>query len=153
VPSARPGKNRLLSSVLHGMSCSAGTGCLAVGYRQLQSGAFATLTEHWTGSSWDVVPSPSPRGSPYSNLSAISCVSACIAVGSSYNDARRFVPLGEVWTGSGWHIVRGPQVAGRPDGISYLLGVACSAGLKCTAVGTSGDPANLHPLTQAWSAK
>ena len=151
VPSAAPGKNNLQSTVLHGISCSASGGCLAVGYRQRTSRNYTTLTEHWTGHKWALQASPNPAGSPYSNLNAISCIGSgeCLAVGNSYDSSGNFVPLGETWTGSAWQIVAGPNVGPSSSGISYLEDVSCVAGLSCTAVGASGDPANLSRLTMS----
>lgn len=151
VPSASPGKNDVRSAVLHGLSCSTTGGCLAVGYRQRKSGAYTTLTEHWTGENWTLQASPSPAGSAYSDLNAISCLDSggCLAVGSFVDASGNFVPLGERWTGSAWQIVAGPATAESAAGISYLEDVSCTAA-NCAAVGTSGDPANLAALTQAW---
>jgi hypothetical protein len=152
VPSAAPGKNRVRSSVLHGVSCSAADTCFAVGYRQRPSRNFTTLTERWTGESWVAQASPSPAGSPYSNLNAISCVASgeCLAVGNYLDAAGNFVPLGETWTGAAWQLVAGPDPSTTP--ISYLEDVACPAALTCTAVGASGDSADLNPLVQGWNS-
>jgi hypothetical protein len=150
VPSAAPGKNVARSSVLHGMSCSAAGGCLAVGYQQRKSGTFATFTERWTGKRWVALSSPSPSGSVYSELSAISCIRTgrCVAVGNYFNHSDNFVPLSETWTGTKWRIDSSPNTAVRPSGISYPADVSCAASLTCVAVGTHGDPANLDPLGQ-----
>jgi hypothetical protein len=152
VPSAQPGKNRARASVLHGISCSAAGGCLAVGFHQHRSGTYATLAERWTGSSWVRQASANPAGTPYSELSAISCVGSgrCFAVGNYFDRSGDFVPLGETWTGSTWRIDAGPGSASGPWRISYLQGVACGVAPACTAVGTSGSPANLETLVQVW---
>jgi hypothetical protein len=146
-----PGKIRALSSVLHGVSCPAADQCLAVGYHQRRSGAYATFTERWTGQGWVVQSSATPGGAPYADLNGIDCVTAsrCLAVGSFFAEGA-FVPLGEAWTGRGWNLVAGPPVVDRPAGISYLTDVACAGSLGCSAVGAAGDPANLEPLTQQW---
>jgi hypothetical protein len=137
---------------LHGVSCSPAGGCFAVGYHQRRSGTYATLTERWTGQRWTVQPSPNPGDTPYADLNAITCVGSgrCLAVGN-YFAAGSFVPLGETWTGSEWQVVAGPGAVARPSGISYLDDVACTASLSCLAVGATGDPANLDPLSQRWN--
>jgi hypothetical protein len=153
VPSAAPGENFFRASVLHGMSCSSAGGCLAVGYHQRKSGTFATFTERWTGQRWVVVDSPSPAGSIYGELSAISCVDTgtCVAVGNYFNPSGNFVPLSETWTGTKWSIVAGADPAAPPPEISYLHAVSCTASSNCLASGASGNPAALQPLSQLWN--
>ncbi len=153
VPSAAPGKNSFRASVLHGMSCSTAGRCLAVGYHQRVSGTFATFTERWTGKRWVVVDSPSPSGSIYSELSAISCIHTgrCLAVGNYFNRAGDFVTLSESWTGTKWRILKSPKTTALPFGISYLLDVSCVASAACLATGAHGNPANLDALSQSWN--
>lgn len=153
VPSAAPGKQNLQSSVLHGVSCSQAGGCLAVGYRQNESGTFGALTERWTGQKWVVQSSPTLAGSVYSDLNAISCTSRgkCVAVGSYFNDAGAFLPLNERWTGTAWHVLPTLHSNSSPWAIAYFEGVSCLTSTACVAVGSSGNPANLEPIAQAWN--
>jgi hypothetical protein len=152
VASAAPGKNANRSSVLHGLSCGKAGECLAVGYRQRASGTFATLTERWTGQRWVVLGSPSPSGSIYSDLSAISCIHAgeCLAVGNYFDQSDDFVTLSETWTGTKWRVGAGPKHAAQPSGISYLVDVSCAASFTCLATGTHGSPANLDALSRVF---
>jgi hypothetical protein len=151
VSSAAPGKNFTLASVLHGLSCSTVDECQAVGFHQRSDGSFATLTERWTGTRWAVLDSPSPDGSVYSDLNAISCVpdGRCLAVGNYFDHAGNFVPLHETWTGGKWHLGK-TAPATLPSGISYLLGVSCAVSFTCVATGTQGSPANLDRLSEFW---
>jgi hypothetical protein len=150
VPSAAPGKNSFQSSILHGMSCSTAGGCLAVGEHERTSGTFAAFTERWTGTRWAVLDTPSPSGSGYTALSAISCVSTgrCSAVGTYFDHSGSFVPLSETWTGTTWRILSNTPSSTRPSGISYLLAVSCTESFTCLSTGSSGDPANLDILTR-----
>jgi hypothetical protein len=152
VPSAAPGESRFRSSALHGMSCSTTGRCLAVGYRQTRSGSYAAITERWTGRGWVVVGSPSPTGSAFAELSAISCVPTdrCLAVGDYFTRGGRFVPLSVRWNGTGWHLMRNAHHIAPPSGISYLLDVSCVESGSCLATGTQGDPANLEVLSRRW---
>lgn len=152
VTSAAPGKQNLQSSVLHGISCSS-AGCLAVGYRQNDSGTFGAFTERWTGQKWVVQSSPTLAGSVYSNLSAISCVGGgqCVAVGNYFTKSGAFLPLNERWTGTAWHVLPTLRTNTSPWAITYLQGVDCLTSAGCVAVGTSGNPVNFQPLAQAWN--
>jgi hypothetical protein len=152
VPSAAPGKRNFQSSVLHGVSCSSAGGCLAVGYRQNESGTFGVLTERWTGQKWVVQSSPTLAGSVYSNLSAISCTTTgqCVAVGNYFNHSGEFLPLNERWTGSAWHVLPTLHSNTSQWAIAYFEGVSCVTSTACVGVGTSGNPADLAPLAQVW---
>jgi hypothetical protein len=153
VPSAAPGKNFDQASVLHALSCTIAGGCLAVGFHERESGTIGTFAERWTGKRWDVVATPSPRGSIYSTLSAISCVpnTGCLAVGNYYTSSGNFATLTERWTGTRWRIVASPKST-QPSGIAYLLDVSCAASSTCLATGAQGSPAELDPLSeQLWN--
>ena len=69
-----------------------------------------TLAEHWDGTSWTVLTTPSPV--TFSTLVSVSCPSAahCIAVGvSSPSATGALTPLSEVWDGSTWSVVSAPR--------------------------------------------
>jgi hypothetical protein len=102
-----PGGYGILTSVW----CSSATACTAVGRyasaeaetRIAQLGN--TLAERWNGTSWAQQQTPSPAGTAYSSLSAVSCpwARACTAVGS-YQPVERPVTLAEDWNGASWVI-------------------------------------------------
>ncbi len=152
VPSDAPGRNFAQSSVLHAMSCSTPTICLAVGYRERTSGTFATFAERWNGTRWVVAGSASPSGSIYSELGAISCVRSgrCSAVGTYFDQAGDFAPLTETWTGTAWHPRAAAASAPPSARIAYLQSVSCAASF-CLATGTHGSPANLDTFTTTLS--
>ena len=72
---------------------------------------FQTLTQHWNGTSWTIVPSPNP--SAESQLSAVAGVTGqdVWATGSGW-DGVTGLPLFFHWTGSSWNQVSGPGGAG-----------------------------------------
>lgn len=83
----------------------------SVGYYGSGGGSLS-LTEHWNGSKWSIVPSPNLGKGPSSILYAVSAVSSndVWAVGT-YNGGK---PLGqytltEHWDGTRWHIVPSPN--------------------------------------------
>ena len=79
-PSPAPTFNELDS-----VSCLSATACTAVGNHAVTSGVAGprTLIESWNGTSWSLVPSPSP-GPEINELAGASCVSAaaCTAAGT-----------------------------------------------------------------------
>jgi hypothetical protein len=128
VPSPNPGSG---GSTLSGVSCVSAAACTAVGTKT--SGVNfvpRTLIESWNGTSWSVVPSPSPGSGD--DLGGVSCVSAaaCTAVGY-YSIGSGHKTLIESWDGTSWSVVPSPNVA--PN--DYLDGVSCASTAACTAVG------------------
>lgn len=126
------------------ISCVTTTDCIAVGewaYTGVQSGLTVTevgpALEHWDGSAWTDVFSPS--SSPFdSNSTGVSCVGdgttadTCIVVGGGANspEVLRHVS-GQPWTT--WKSSTGPK---HPNGASYSIsGVSCVSAANCTAVG------------------
>jgi hypothetical protein len=137
------------STVLSGVSCLSAAACTAVGsYYPLDSGQFKTFVESWNGSTWSVVPSPSP-GTEYNALNAVSCVSAtaCTAVGYHYDTPTEPRTLVESWNGSVWSVVPSPN---RPSG-NFLYGVSCVSAAACTAVGYHGDRRSTRALIESWN--
>src|SRR5207253_591293 len=90
-----------------------------------------TLTEHWDGTSWLIVPSAMTNGTLYDELRAVTCASSsdCWAVGFYYNGSDDQTLI-EHWDGISWSIVSSPN-----DGTTHLLGVTCASSSDCWAVG------------------
>jgi len=93
----------------------------------------STLIEHWNGSNWSIISSPSPGGE-YDNLSAVAAISPndVWAVGY-YNNYQGFQTLTEHWDGSSWSFVPSPNSSGSNG--NYLLGVAAISAGDVWAVG------------------
>ncbi|MDQ1455030.1 MAG: hypothetical protein QOH28_650 [Actinomycetota bacterium] len=143
VPSPKPTGTG--GSELYGVSCTSSTNCFAVGDYGNISGAIDTLVEHWNGTSWAIVPSPSPIPPivPWKSiLYGVSCTSttSCFAVGSVGHEPGPFDPLVERWDGTSWAVVPSPSpgtIIGAPN--SALYGVSCTSTTSCFAVGYSYD--------------
>ena len=72
------------ATVLAGVSCPAGSSCIAVGAYSGSGGGVVPLIESWNGRAWTVAKSPPPsRDVTTSSLSGVSCPAGggCIAVG------------------------------------------------------------------------
>jgi hypothetical protein len=147
-------------SVLSAVSClPGGSACTAVGY-WLSGGEDVTLAEARTGTTWKVVPTPTPAGPQgivQGLLTSISCTSAtaCSAVGDHLSRADHQVSLMEAWNGTAWKIV--PAPAGGTT--SAVSGISCPLASQCTAVGV-GYPTNqgaqpgqgdAFTLAEAWN--
>jgi hypothetical protein len=123
----------------------------AVGNTGFGLSNLSTLTEHWNGSSWNVV--PSPNGSFAVNfLADVDGVASndVWAVGYSWNgstsnnQARTLILH---WNGSNWSVVPSPNTT-RPE--NRLLGVVAISANNVWAVGSSYDYTFYKTLIMHW---
>lgn len=125
---------------LRGVACNSSSDCWAVGYA-----GSGTFTEKWDGISWTRISSPN-QGNEDNRLYGIACVSPsdCWSVGSYLisptGGSSYLQTLTEHWDGSSWTIVSSPNQGSNAN--NRLLGVACTSGSDCWAVG-SGSPGTL----------
>jgi hypothetical protein len=91
------------------VTCLSAGDCWAVGASV--NGTGQPLIEHYAGSSWAIVSTPSP--SPGGGLNGVTCVSAgdCWAVGFSSSVNGPGEPLIEHYAGSRWAIVNSPNAS------------------------------------------
>ncbi len=137
-----PSPNQLLArdSVLSGVACQNATSCFAVGNYTNQL-VTSTLTEHWDGMSWTIVPSPNPPSSTSNELVGVTCSAInCVAVGKGHGT------LVEVWNGTIWGIVTSQNPAGSTG--SSLTGVSCPVVSQCFAVGIQIKATKVHRLVE-----
>jgi hypothetical protein len=114
----------------------------AVGWASTGPDTSRTLIQHWDGSRWDVVDSPSP-GSSANSLFGVDARSGtnAWAVGSYSDESGAFRSLVERWDGSTWQPVPSENT-GPPANL--LSGVATTAGSTVWAVGTRVDPGGAY---------
>ena len=133
------------NSVLSGVDCPTAMNCIAVGYDYYNQGPQdAALAEQWDGTSWTILPTPTPTGGYVSKLSSVSCATgtSCVAVGTlGLSD-----PIAEQWNGSTWTIE--PTPAGGP-----LFGISCPSANACIGVGGLGTPAADSWNGTAWTSQ
>ena len=91
------------------------------------------LIMHWTGSSWAIVPSPSPGSVQLSGISAVSATDIWV-VGTSADTSAHTLILH--WDGSTWTRVPSPD----PDGNARLFAVDALSATDAWAVGAIGQP-------------
>ena len=134
-----PSRNATSSNLLTGVAAVASNNVWAVGYTVTTDGTnqpYKTLIEHWNGSAWSVVASPSPASND--TLAGVAARSAgdVWAVGTR-QDRSGAIPidrtLTEHWNGSAWSVVASPNVGGNDN---LLNGVAATTG-DVWAVGSS----------------
>jgi hypothetical protein len=82
----------------------------AFGFTGNGSGIRATLTEHWDGSTWTVVPSPNISGTDNTLTSGVANTSTNVWAGGAYNcQTGSCQTLIERWNGTKWKIIPSPN--------------------------------------------
>ena len=126
--------------VLNGVACTSASSCFAVGDRQTSTRAQVAVAR-WDGRSWSFMAAPSPRGSAWSELYAVRCVSArdCVALGGADNSSTAPAHFfGARWNGRAWALVAagtlGKIELGNATG---FWGIDCPSARACLAVGTA----------------
>src|SRR5260370_1707444 len=156
-PSPHPAGGNALSSV----AAVSASDVWAVGFTGETPGARGfgtgqTLIEHWDGTGWQVIPSPSP-GSVSSPLTAVAVVQAddVWAAGRFSNTTDPSGPLStliEHWDGHKWQVVPSPN----PESSSTINGLAVVSANDIWAVGFSSPSLStgpFHTLTEHWDGK
>jgi hypothetical protein len=112
----------------------------AVGYSTDATGHRRTLTEHWNGTSWKIVPSAN-RGTGHNTLLGVAIVSGSHvwAVGYTGTTAGEYDPLIEHWNGTSWRTFPPTELGGIS---ATLEDVAVVAPSNIVAVGHT--PSNPH---------
>jgi hypothetical protein len=133
VASPSPGPFR---NYLQGVATTSASNAWAVGYYSNGTQRTQTLIEHWNGTTWKQVPSPSP-GSVGNEVGAVSAISAsnAWAVGSYahfHGPSIVYHTLIEAWNGTAWKTVPSPSPGSSTN---YLLGVAATSPSNVWAVG------------------
>jgi hypothetical protein len=149
-----PNPTGAIRSQLNAVACTSASACFAVGTSTDSSPVSRTLTERWNGKKWSIKPSPNPAGATQAELDDASCTSAdrCIAVGHYQKTADHSRTLAERWNGKNWTIQHTLNPTSDPN--KFLLGVSCTSGSACTAVGyTSGPIAWQATLVEHWNGR
>ena len=116
VPSPNPGGSSALSAV----GGIATNGLWAVGsfHETPCCHPDQTLTEHWDGAQWSVVPSPSPQGFDF--LNAVSAVASDDVWAVGQDGRPQVSPLFMHWDGQVWTVVDPPAGAGPQFAVAAL---------------------------------
>src|SRR5437773_2525406 len=138
-------------SRLYGVAATSSNDVWAVGAsRDVASVPGRTLIEHWDGSAWSIVPSPSP-GAVVNELRAVATLSTndAWAVGFCagwYRSSTLILP----WDGGSWGRVPSPTPNAELAS-NELYGIAAFSADDIWAVGVSGNSSNPYaPLAVHW---
>jgi hypothetical protein len=135
------------SNELNGVAARSQDDVWAIGGYVDSSGAEQTLTEHWDGTAWTIV--PSPNESAYSNrLDAVTVISHndAWAVGT-YSDGTRAKALVEHWNGAAWSLVHGVSPGSE---FSFLYSVSAAGPQDIWTVGIRGHGGIVDTLAEHW---
>ena len=119
------------------------------------NGSYGTLIEHWDGSSWAIVPSPTPGYA--AQLSAVAAVSAANvwAVGSLAHSSAADISSSRTlvlhWNGQKWKQVPSPNPGHYLHPSTRLSGVAAVSPRSVWAVGTYSGRGATATLTLHWN--
>ena len=123
---------------LFGVTAVTATDVWAVGFNEITTTPpDHTLVEHWNGTSWKIVSSPSP-GPSINSLHSVAAVSATNiwAVGDHDLSNHPEQTLIEHWNGTGWKVVSSPSPGGN---YNALVGVVAVSANDIWAVGISDN--------------
>ncbi len=111
-----------------------------------------TLVEHWNGSVWSVVSSPSPGAATFIRLSGVAALNSSNAwtVGYYQDNSGSVLTLIEHWNGSAWSVVSSPNAAGFMA--NELFAVSARSANDIWAVGNSQTNNNVtQTLIEHWN--
>lgn len=149
---ASPNSQNDVSSQLHSVSAGSANDVWAVGSSHNGGAPTRTLIQHWDGTQWTIVSSPSPDGQ-INELHGVAALSAddVWAVGYRGGTSNE-TPLETLilhWDGTSWRQVISPNIAG---GANQLSGIAAMSANDIWAVGSAGGaPLVMHWDGNAWS--
>jgi hypothetical protein len=122
----------------------------AVGIHSTTTTGSQTLTEHWDGSQWSVIPSPDVT--PYNNsLFGVAIVSTNDAWAVGGYDTTSNGPgqtLIEHWNGASWSVATSPNVGTHDNRLNAVAAVAAN---DVWAVGNYRDSNTSYTLVEHWN--
>jgi hypothetical protein len=120
-----------------------------VGHSEDADGIWSTVTEHWDGTSWTIVPSPDQDGAADSYLYAVSGSSPddVWAVGTGLTASGNNTTFAIHWDGSSWSVADVPAPSAT---FSELNGVAAIAPDDVWAAGAYQSDTGLPSLLEHW---
>jgi hypothetical protein len=140
VPSPSSGYSE---DTLHGVAALSANDIWTVG-SSYDGSAYWTLIEHWDGTVWSIVPSPSPGSPGIDFLWGVARLSGNDAwAAGSYSNGSGSLTLVEHWNGTAWTVVPSPNAG---SGINELLGIAAQSANDVWAVGHAGS----QTLVEHW---
>jgi hypothetical protein len=132
-------------NLLRGVTALSACNVWAVGdYATTKTGPRLTQAEHWNGTSWKVLHTPSPGN--FNLLNAVSASSAGNAWAVGVTDGHTLILR---WNGKSWARVSSPS----PGSSDELLGVVAVSATSAWAVGDTSSGATTQTLILHWNGK
>jgi hypothetical protein len=150
VPSANAGTG---DNQLSGVAAISDRDVWAVGVQNATPTAQTKpLIEHWNGSAWHIVESPSPG-----QLGALASVAAAApndvwAVGGYFDFAGNQQTLVEHWNGSKWRVVASPNPGASYNALGHLVIVSAKE-IWATGSSSNDDGSTSQTLVERWDGK
>lgn len=138
MPSQSTGNN------LYAVSAVSSTNAWAVGSTyNAATQVWNTLTEHWDGTSWNIVNSPSPGNYNFNTLYAVTALSSndVWAVGNFGTVGGAFQTLALHWNGTAWNVMPTPNQSLAQGATNILTGISAFGANDIWAVGWFRTPA------------
>jgi len=112
---------------------------------------YATLIEHWDGTTWSLTTSPNSGTTVDNFLNGVACASPseCWAVGSYRKTSTVQQTLILRWNGLSWKVVASPNADTTHNNI--LHSVACASTSLCWAVGNYNNGTTDVVLVEKWN--
>jgi hypothetical protein len=139
-------------TVLSAVSAASANDVWAVGVTHDGTLPSKTFIQHWNGTGWSIVPSPSPD-SQLNELLGVAAVSAndvwAVGFRGGTRDDTPLETLILYWDGFSWSQVASPNVIGAANQLSAVTAISAN---DVWAVGTAGGaPLSMHWDGSAWS--
>ena len=151
-PVASPNIDNTLADNLFSLSATTANDIWAVGQATSQQGNQATLTEHYDGAHWTIVPSPNanqnPGGTSANWLNSVSATHSndVWTVGNTQGPRQHPVyGLTEHYNGSAWQLMQGPTSPGTSQALSMVFAFATK---NAWALGTYANGGPDNPLVE-----
>jgi hypothetical protein len=154
VPSPSPGSRQ---NIFYGVAAISDSDVWAVGTQKDASDVFHTLTEHWDGTSWTVVPAID-AGASGNQLYAVTAVSSASVYATGQQSGSTFPSqiLTEHWNGRAWSVLSTPNdatasplplgIAGNDAALDVVGDIESSTAPYTTLV-AAGAPGSLQILS------
>jgi hypothetical protein len=138
------------SNGFFGIAAIAANDIWAVGAHSTTTTDYQTLTEHWDGTQWSVVPSPNVSTYNHSLLGVAAVATNDVWAVGNYlgNPNGPNQTLIEHWNGTNWSIVNSPNVG---TGGNTLAGVAAVSASDIWAVGNYHSNSVDYTLIERWN--
>jgi hypothetical protein len=137
------------TNILSGVAAVSANDVWAVGNYSPNGGSIPTLIEHWNGTQWSIVSSPSPNNDAF--LNNVTAVSAANVWAVGYYFSNGFSGAGsqtliEHWNGSQWSVIPSPNSGSQ---YNNLYGVAAVSANNIWAVGNVNNGS--QTLIEQWN--